>query len=179
MSPRLRASGRVRGVFQKRFLALLSLAAVLGCAHGPLADIDPSALSLTDTRGQRLRLSAYAGQVLLVNFFATWCFFCLGDVPRLEELQERRGKDGLQVVGIGLDREGLEVLVPFRDYYHLTYPVLVGADRFGVAGLPFAPVTTLPTSFLVGRDGKVLERWEGVLPAKLLEQIVDAALRRR
>jgi len=146
------------------------------CAHSPLADIDPTQLTLEDTRGARINLSAYAGQVVLVNFFATWCFFCLGDVPRLEELEETRAKDGLQIIGVGLDREGVQVLEPFRQYYHLTYPILVGADRFGREGLPFAPVTILPTSYLVGRDGRVLEKWEGVIPAKLLEAVIDDAL---
>jgi peroxiredoxin len=147
------------------------------CAHSPLADIDPSSLTLEDTRGARVPLSGYAGQVVLVNFFATWCFFCLGDVPRLEELQESRAKDGLQVIGIGLDREGTQVLEPFREYYHLTYPILVGADRFARDGLPFAPVTILPTSYLIGRDGRVLEKWEGVISATLLEGVIDHALR--
>jgi peroxiredoxin len=153
------------------------LALVLtACAHNPLADIDPSQLSLDDTRGGRVRMTAYTGQVVLVNFFATWCFFCLGDIPRLEQLQETRAKDGLQVIGVGLDREGLQVLQPFREYYHLTYPILIGADRFSREGLPFAPVTVLPTSYLVGRDGRVLEKWEGVLPAKLLDAVIDNAL---
>ena len=154
----------------------LVLALATACAHNSLADIDPSRLALEDTRGARVQMSAYAGQVVLVNFFATWCFFCLADVPRLEQLQETRAKDGLQVVGVGLDREGLQVLEPFRQYYHLTYPILIGADRFGQEGLPFAPVTVLPTTYLVGRDGRVLEKWEGVLPAKLLEGVIDDAL---
>jgi len=152
---------------------LLALAA---CAHNPLADIDPGQLALEDTRGARIQLGAFNGEVVLVNFFATWCFFCLGDIPRLEQLQETRGKDGLQVIGVGLDREGVQVLEPFRQFYHLTYPILVGADRFGREGLPFAPVTVLPTSYLVGRDGRVLEKWEGVLPAKLLDEMIDRAL---
>ena len=156
--------------------AALLLALLASCAHSPLADIDPSALTLSDTQGERVQLSRYAGQVVLVSFFATWCFFCLGDVPRLEDLQTRRGKEGLQVIGIGLDREGAKVLDPFREYYHLTYPILIGADRFGTEGLPFAPVTVLPTSYLIGRDGRVVEKWEGVLPDKLLEKVVDDAL---
>ncbi len=157
-------------------MALVLVLVLTACAHSPLADIDASQLTLEDTRGARINLSAYAGQVVLVNFFATWCFFCLGDVPRLEELEETRAKDGLQIIGVGLDREGVEVLEPFRQYYHLTYPILVGADRFAREGLPFAPVTVLPTSYLVGRDGRVLEKWEGVLPAKLLEAVINDAL---
>ncbi len=129
--------------------------ALSACAHNPLADIDASQLALDDTRGAHIQLGAYAGQVVLVNFFATWCFFCLGDIPRLQQLEETRAKDGLQIIGVGLDREGVQVLEPFREFYHLTYPILVGADRFARDGLPFAPVTVLPTSFLVetGRAG--------------------------
>src|SRR5580692_2189334 len=103
---------------------LLASIALAACAHNPLADIEAGDLALQDTQGARVHLSAYSGQVVLVNFFATWCFFCLGDIPRLEQLQELRAKDGLQVVGVGLDREGLLVLEPFREYYHLTYPIL-------------------------------------------------------
>jgi peroxiredoxin len=116
-----------------RAAALLLAVLLSACVHSPLADIDPSALTLSDTRGERVQLSRYAGQVVLVSFFATWCFFCLGDVPRLEDLQTRRGKDGLQVIGIGLDLEGVKVLDPFRDYYHVNYPILIGADRFALA----------------------------------------------
>jgi peroxiredoxin len=149
-----------------------------GCAHSPLADIEPSNLVLEDTEGARVRLSAYQGQVVLVNFFATWCFFCLGEIERLSELQARRGSEGLQVVGIGLDREGAAVLSPFRQFNHLGFPVLIGADRFAAEGLPFAPVTVLPTTYLVGRDGRVREKWEGQLPDALFAKVVDAALRR-
>ena len=130
----------------------------------------PAALGCTPERLQR---AGGAGEFLS----PPGASFCLGDIPRIQELQESRAKDGLQVVGVGLDREGLQVLEPFARYYHLTFPILVGADRFGKEGLPFAPVTVLPTTYLVsGRDGRVIEKWEGVLPAKLLEALIDDAL---
>lgn len=172
------------GVSRRRWIVLGLAVAGAGfgglcssCAHDGLAEIDSSALALQDTQGERVRLGAYQGRVVLLNFFATWCFECVGDVPRLEALQEERAKDGLQVVGVGLDREGSLVLEPFRQYYHLTYPVLVGAERFGQVGLPFAPVTVVPTTFVIGRDGRVLGKWEGVLPQTQFERVVDAALR--
>ena len=164
------------GVSGRRAGWLAALALAVGCAHSPLADIDPSALSLEDTQGARVRLSAYAGEVVVVSFFATWCFFCLGDIPRLEALQESRGKDGLQVIAIGLDREGAAVLDPFRTYYHLSFPVLIGSDRFAHEGLPFAPVTMLPSTYVIGRDGRVVEHWDGVIPDKLLGKVLDEAL---
>ncbi len=160
------------------WLAALALSGTLGCAHAQLADIDAESLALEDTQGATIRLSAYHGQVVLVGFFATWCFFCLADVPRFQALQDAHGAEGLQVIGVGLDLDGKKVLEPFRAFYHLTYPVLIGADRFGREGLPFAPVTTLPTAYVVGRDGKVLARWEGVIPDKVLQRVIENALKR-
>ncbi len=158
---------------------LAALALSLGCAHAPPSpDVDPHELSLPDLQGRPVSLAGFSGKVLLVNFFATWCFPCLGEIPLLVELQTKCGADGLQVVGIGLDREAEVVLQPFADFYHLNYPVLVGADRFADPGLPLGPVHTLPTTVLISRDGKVLARWEGMLPRPALDALVDRALRK-
>ncbi len=140
---------------------------------------DPYALVLDDVDGHAVSLGQWRGKVLLVNFFATWCFPCLGELPLLEELEKRRGAEGLQVVGVGLDREGALVLAPFRRFYGIEFPLLVGADRFAEPGLPFAPIPVLPTTVLVGRNGAVLARWNGVMPRTLLDRLVERALRQR
>ncbi|HUB05394.1 MAG TPA: TlpA disulfide reductase family protein [Myxococcales bacterium] len=160
----------------RRALLLLPLVA---CAHAPLAPtFDPYELVLPDLDGQAVSLASYRGRVVVLNFFATWCFPCLGQIPLLEALQEEHGADGLQVIGVGLDREAELVLRPFKDFYKLPYPLLVGADRFADAGLPFAPIHTLPTTFVIGRSGTVLASWEGVLPRDKLERVVALALAR-
>jgi thiol-disulfide isomerase/thioredoxin len=123
-------------------------------------------------------VGAYRGQVVLINFFSTWCFPCLGQIPQLEEVQRRVGPLGLQVLAIGLDREGVQVLEPFREFYRLSFPVLIGGDLFAQPGLPFAPIAVLPTSILLGRTGELLARWEGVLPTDQLERLVQAAVKR-
>ena len=105
--------------------SIVLVAALAGCAHNPLGDIDAANLALEDTQGGRVHLSSYQGRVVLVNFFATWCFFCLGDIPRLEALQESRAAEGLQVVGVGLDREAASA-APVSG---LLPPDLPGADR--------------------------------------------------
>lgn len=165
----LRKAGRQEG--------LLLATLLCACAHAPArSTFDPYDLVLPDLDGQPYALGALRGRVVVLNFFATWCFPCLGEVPLLQDLQQERGAQGVQVVGVGLDREGPMVLAPFKDFYHLVYPILVGADRFADPGLPFAPIHTLPTTFVVGKDGAVLATWEGVLPRPALFAIVDAAL---
>jgi peroxiredoxin len=148
-----------------------------GCAHGPPTP-DPLALTLTDTRGARINLGAYRGKVLLVNFFATWCFPCLAQLPQLEYAQISMGSRGLQVIGIGLDLDGDKVLEPFRQFYGLTYPILLGGDRFGQPGLPMAPIVIVPTTILLGRDGQAISHWEGILPTEEMDRVVQDALKR-
>ncbi|MHB8417104.1 MAG: TlpA family protein disulfide reductase [Myxococcales bacterium] len=152
---------------------------LLACAHPPVSqaeNIEAYELVLPDLVGQPVSLATYRGKVVVLNFFATWCFPCLGEIPLLKGLQEQRGPEGVQVVGVGLDREAELVLRPFSDYYRLPYPILVGADRFAEPGLPFAPIHTLPTTFVVSREGTVVARWEGVLPAQTLDKLISAAL---
>jgi peroxiredoxin len=148
---------------------------VLGsCAHDP--PIPP--LTLPDTRGTPVSLGSYRGKVLLVNFFATWCFPCLAQLPQLEDAQIRLGPRGLQVIGIGLDLDGDKVLEPFRQFYGLTYPILLGGDRFGKPGLPLAPIVIVPTTILLGRDGQAIAHWEGILPTQDVDRVVQDALKR-
>ncbi len=166
----------------RRWVALLLLAAA-SCAHAARAeptgdDYDPYELSLPDTRGQPVSLGDYRGKLLVVNFFATWCFPCLGLLPLLIEAQQKDGAAGLQVVGIGLDREAELVLEPFREFYRIPYPILVGADRFAEPGLPLGPIHTLPTTVVISRSGRILARWEGVLPRPLLDAMIAHDLAR-
>ncbi len=157
---------------------MLLLALALGCASAPIVpDGQAYELVLPDLDGQPVSLAAYRGKVVILSFIATWCFPCLGEVPLLEELQQRRAADGVQVVAVGLDREAELVLRPFREFYKVTFPLLVGADRFAEPGLPFAPIHTLPTTFVISRDGKVLARWEGIMPRAALDEVAGLALK--
>ncbi|MHB1844480.1 MAG: TlpA family protein disulfide reductase [Deltaproteobacteria bacterium] len=160
----------------RRLAPALLLATACAAVRPAPEPPDPYELVLPDVAGNLVSLGSYRGEVLLVTFFATWCFPCLGELPLVQELAHRRGPEGLQVVGIGLDREGALVLAPFKKFYGIEFPVLVGAERFGRPGLPFAPIQILPTTVLIGRDGQLLARWNGLLPRHLLDAIVERAL---
>ncbi len=109
----------------------------------------PPEFNLPTLEGRTLSLAGLRGQVVLLNFWATWCLECRPELPALEALHQRFGPRGLAVVGVNM-REGPTIV---RNYVHelgLTFPLLLDSDgsvfrRYGVVGLP--------TSFLVGRDG--------------------------
>lgn len=122
---------------------------------------------LEDTR---LRLSDHRGKVVVVDFWATWCGPCREMMPHLSQLQEQRGAEGLVVIGL-TDEEEAKV-APFLARNPVTYAIGVdAADALKTYG-----VSSLPTAFVVGRDGKVVDAVVG--GGESARQRLDAAIGR-
>lgn len=137
----------------------------------------PPDFSLRTLEGRTVSLAAVRGQVVLVNFWATWCRECRLEMPALEVLHRRFAARGLTVIGIN-SREGAAVVAPYLRELDLTFPVLLDSDgtvtrRYGVIGLP--------TSFLVGRDGRAAalavgpREWAGPAAVEIVETLLTAA----
>jgi thiol-disulfide isomerase/thioredoxin len=116
------------------------------------------AISFADLAGNTLSLSEFAGKIILVNLWATWCEPCLREMPSLERLQARLG-DKITVVAISEDRGGSKAVEPLIAKLGLK-SVKTYLDPKSTAERAFA-VQGLPTSFLIDREGKVLGRVEG------------------
>ncbi len=116
------------------------------------------AILLTDLAGNTVEITELRGKVILVNLWATWCEPCLREMPSLERLQARLG-DRIAVVAVSEDRGGNKVVEPFIDKLGLK-SVKTFIDPKSAVGHAFE-VRGLPTSFLIGRNGKVLGRVEG------------------
>jgi cytochrome c biogenesis protein CcmG/thiol:disulfide interchange protein DsbE len=136
--------------------------ASLAAAGGP----EP-VVNLKDLDGKDVTLADYKGKVVLVNFWATWCDPCLGEIPDLIQLQQKFGPRGFTVLGVAMDEEGKSVVAPFVEKQRFDvdgqkqafdYPIVIGngdvADKFG--GL-----LGYPTSVLISRDGKQVKRITG------------------
>jgi thiol-disulfide isomerase/thioredoxin len=116
------------------------------------------AISLTDAAGNTVELAEFRGKLVLVNLWATWCEPCLREMPSLERLQAHLG-DRIVVLAVSEDRGGTKVVEPFVAKLALK-SVKTYIDPKSAVGHAFE-VRGLPTSFLIGRDGKVLGRVEG------------------
>lgn len=118
---------------------------------------DAPAVSFTDAQGREVTLADYAGQVLVVNFWATWCAPCVAEMPSLNALQQALGDRGVRVMPISIDRGGLAEVEPF--YTRLGLDALpIYLDPYGRVPGAFEAIG-LPTTVIIGRDG----RWLGTL----------------
>lgn len=145
------------------------------------------AISFADLSGNTVSLSEFAGKIILVNLWATWCEPCLREMPSLERMQSRLG-DKITVLAISEDRGGSKIVEPFIGKLGLKSIKTYLDPKSGVERA--FEVQGLPTSFLIDREGRVLGRVEGAAEwdsPKLLETlgsflgseaVIKASLRR-
>ena len=112
-----------------------------------------------DAEGKTHTLADFAGKVVLVNFWATWCAPCVEEMPTLDKLQASLGGDSFAVVAISQDKEGLKLAQPFAKEQGWKNIVLYvePATQF----MREAKLRGLPTSILVDRQGREVARLEG------------------
>lgn len=116
-------------------------------------------LTLSDTHGTPHTLMAYRGQVVLVNFWATWCEPCREEMPALQALQHKLGKERLVVLAVNYGESPARVH-RFTRNMPLDFPIVLDRDMEAAKAWQ---VRVLPTSFVLGPDGTIRYRAVGVL----------------
>lgn len=112
-----------------------------------------------DAKGKAVSLADFAGEVVLVNLWATWCPPCVAELPALDTLQARLRDRGLHVVPISLDRKPVAEVAEFLAARRVEQIELyIDTDRQIPLKWTYAGI---PASFLIGRDGVVIEQFDG------------------
>ena len=133
----------------------------------------PLHFTLKDVNGVDVRLESFKGKVILINFWATWCGPCRVEIPDLMTLQDQYRGD-LVVLGIDVLDEFARVK-PFADDLQVNYPLLDGNARPDVEEA-FGPMWGLPTSVVIGRDGKIVRKHAGIASREQFQQYIESAL---
>jgi thiol-disulfide isomerase/thioredoxin len=123
-------------------------------------------VSMTDLDGRPLSSASWRGKVTIVNFWATWCPPCRAEIPDLIALQKKYG-DRLQIIGISQDEDGPDVVRKFVAQQQMNYPIVMSTPAIEKA---FPGIYALPTSFIIGPDGKIMQKHVGMLNAQLTER---------
>jgi cytochrome c biogenesis protein CcmG/thiol:disulfide interchange protein DsbE len=123
--------------------------------------------------GKTVKLSDLRGKAVLLNFWATWCGPCKFEIPWFVDFQKQYGDQGLVIVGIASGDEPNATVEKFAKEMQINYPVLVGNDKVADS---YGGVESLPTTFYISRDGKILEKIIGLRGRKEAEDNIKAAL---
>ena len=110
---------------------------------------------LLDMNGRPVALSDFRGKVVLLNFWATWCFPCRVEMPSMEAIYRDYRSKGLEIVAVSVDEQGPAVTRPFQEDKGLTFPIL--HDRDYQVGLIYG-ARSLPMTFAIDRQGIIRQR---------------------
>lgn len=145
-----------------------------GTIQSPDEPEDAPDVTVETMSGESIALAGRPGEVLLVNFWATWCAPCRKEIPDLVALQEDLGPRGLTVIGISLDQQGAEAVEPFLADYAINYPIAL--DTEGAIEKAFGGVYGLPMTYVIGPEGRIQHRVLGLFPTDEMRPKLTALL---
>jgi thiol-disulfide isomerase/thioredoxin len=123
------------------------------------------AFNMRDLDGREISSSGWRGKVVLVNFWATWCPPCRAEIPDLVALQEKyRGQ--LQIIGVSQDEGSPEAVRRFASEYKINYPIVMFTPELRQH---FPNVYALPTTFVIDRETRVVQKHLGMLQPAMTE----------
>ncbi len=159
----------------KRFiLVLLPLVIVLFvCAEAEKTSIfgnnssQASDFTVKDLRGRKISLSDYSGEVVFLNFWATWCPPCRDEIPGFVEVYKQYKDKGMEIIGISLDdRVNPESVLKFVEKYKINYPIIMGTEKIRN---DYDPGPYIPTTIIIDQEGKIRHRHIGYMNKETLK----------
>lgn len=173
----------------KLFLSLLLISIIIGSPNKKIngnkpADFPKSMpsiegnkapdFSLMGCNGKKIKLSAFKGKIVILDFWATWCAPCRAGIPDLIGLQNKFKKD-LVVIGISIDTQTKDDVIPFIKNAGINYPVAYGTLE--VTQL-FGGIDGVPTSFVIDKNGNIVDKHIGLVPISDYTDTINKLLKK-
>jgi peroxiredoxin len=129
--------------------------------------------TLSDASGKSVRLSDFRGQVVLLNFWATWCGPCKVEIPWFVEFQRVYRDAGFAVLGVSMDQDGWKSVRPYIEEKKINYRVMVGGDEIAqiYGGLQY-----LPATLMIDKAGRIAVMHVGLVEKKTYEQELEVLI---
>jgi peroxiredoxin len=132
--------------------------------------------ALESLDGKTTHLSDFRGKAVLLNFWATWCGPCKIEMPWFVDFQKQYGAQGFQIIGVAMDDASKEDISKFAKDMGVNYPILIGKEAVGDQ---YGGVPALPETFLIGRDGKIVDKIIGLRGKAEIADSIQEALNTR
>jgi cytochrome c biogenesis protein CcmG/thiol:disulfide interchange protein DsbE len=129
-------------------------------------------IALSDLQGRPWTLSEHRGNVVVVNFWATWCPPCRMETPDLVQVANEYSGKGVSIVGISMDDDPHSAAPPFVARYKIPYPVLAPDASFALGN----SIESLPTTLLIDRSGRLARAYTSMITADVLRADLDRLL---
>ncbi|MFQ5856778.1 MAG: TlpA family protein disulfide reductase [Anaerolineae bacterium] len=137
-----------------------------------VGDVAPD-FTLKNLEGEKISLSDFEGQPVLINFWATWCAPCRIEMPAIENMYQKYKDDGFVVLAADVE-ESITVVRSFVDSMGLTFPILL--DYKGDIARRDYRIRGYPTSYFVGRDGKIVAAHRGMMSEQVMRRYMEQVL---
>jgi thiol-disulfide isomerase/thioredoxin len=129
-------------------------------------------LQAEDITGKPVTKADWAGKVVLINFWATWCPPCRMEIPELLELKKVYG-NRLEIIGFSEDDDPPAKVLQFAQSEGMNYPIVMATPKLIAS---YGGVPALPTSFLIDTHGRVVQKHSGLYPIEAYHEEIRALL---
>ncbi len=161
--------------FTKPLFIAVAVVAIVGSLAYVLIDKPAApAVTFTTLKGKSISLQSLRGKIVLVNFWATSCPGCIKEMPDLIHTYNQYKNRGFEIIAVAMSYDPPNYVLNFVQTRQLPFPVAL--DINGAHARAFGNVQLTPTSFIVGKDGAVLEQKIGDLDFVKLKALLDKEL---
>ena len=144
----------------KHVLLSLMLIAVTSVSYAEDISGKATNFTLKSSNGKNLKLSEYRGQVVMLNFWASWCAPCRQEMPLLEDLYKKYNKLGFTLLGVNVEEDSNKALTLLRSI-KVSFPILL--DNKNMVSKLYK-VSAMPTTVIIDRDGNLRYLHQGYKP---------------
>ena len=134
---------------------------------------------LAALNGDKIKLADFHGQVIILDFWATWCPPCQEGIPHLNQLYKEFNGNGLVVIGISLDRGAPEDVRRFVNEKRVEYINVMGTEEVfqAYSSLPgLGPIQGIPTAFVIDRQGQICRKFVGLTKKETFVEAIKTIL---
>jgi len=118
--------------------------------------------------GTEVTLRDFEGKVLFLNFWATWCSPCRQEIPGFLEIYDKYKDEGMEILGVSLDRQGSDVVKPFAEKMKITYLLAMANNEIMQA---YQPGQYIPATIIIDREGNIHNKHVGYMDKTQVEKM--------